>query len=339
MTTDDRLLLGVDGGNTKTIALAASADGTIVGAARALGGSDIYAVGIDAAIAVIDDLAAEALVAAGRDASIAPAAAAFGLAGADWPEDITFLAGRLAVRWPAPLVVNDAIGALRATIPHGPGVVVVCGTGAATGARGPDGRLWHSSFWQEPQGASELGARALRAVYRAELGIEPPTALTGAVLAALGERDVAEVLHRTTRREGRDRFLAADLAPVLLDVAEHGDPTAVAIVRAQGVSLGQTALAAARRVGIAGKAFDLALAGGVLRHAGNALRETIVATVHADAPQARVVPPTLEPAAGALLLAFDRAGIAVTDRVEGRLRATLPPADLFDTHPASADRG
>jgi hypothetical protein len=69
------------------------------------------------------------------------------------------------------------------------------------------------------------------------------------------------------------------------------------------------------------------------------LRETIVATVHADAPQARVVPPTLEPAAGALLLAFDRAGIAVTDRVEGRLRATLPPADLFDTHPASADRG
>jgi len=357
MTTDRRLVLGVDGGNTKTIALAATTDGTVVGAARALGGSDIYAVGVDAAIASIDRLADEALRAArsgpGADpgggsaaapavpaapaaAPAAPAAAAFSLAGADWSEDIAVLRERLAARWPEPLVVNDAIGALRAAVPHGPGVVVVCGTGAATGARGADGRTWHSSFWQEPQGAYELGVRALHAVFRAELRIDPPTALRAAVLEALGERDVEAVLHRTTRREGRDRQLAAGLAPVLLDVAEGGDPVAIAIVRAQGVSLGQTALAAARQVGIERLPFALALAGGVLRHAGAALRETIVATVLADAPQASVVRPTVEPAAGALLLAFDRAGVEVTEAVEARLRATLPPADLFDTHPASA---
>lgn len=344
MTTDRRLVLGVDGGNTKTIALAATTDGTVVGAARALGGSDIYAVGVDAAIASIDRLADEALRAArsgpgadpGGGSAAAPAAAAFSLAGADWPEDIAVLRERLAARWPEPLVVNDAIGALRAAVPHGPGVVVVCGTGAATGARGADGRTWHSSFWQEPQGAYELGVRALHAVFRAELRIDPPTALRAAVLEALGERDVEAVLHRTTRREGRDRQLAAGLAPVLLDVAEGGDPVAIAIVRAQGVSLGQTALAAARQVGIERLPFALALAGGVLRHAGAALRETIVATVLADAPQASVVRPTVEPAAGALLLAFDRAGVEVTEAVEARLRATLPPADLFDTHPASA---
>jgi N-acetylglucosamine kinase-like BadF-type ATPase len=351
MTTDRRLVLGVDGGNTKTIALAATTDGTVVGAARALGGSDIYAVGVDAAIASIDRLADEALRAArsgpGADpgggsaaAPATPAAAAFSLAGADWSEDIAVLRERLAARWPEPLVVNDAIGALRAAVPHGPGVVVVCGTGAATGARGADGRTWHSSFWQEPQGAYELGVRALHAVFRAELRIDPPTALRAAVLEALGERDVEAVLHRTTRREGRDRQLAAGLAPVLLDVAEGGDPVAIAIVRAQGVSLGQTALAAARQVGIERLPFALALAGGVLRHAGAALRETIVATVLADAPQASVVRPPVEPAAGALLLAFDRAGVEVTEAVEARLRATLPPADLFDTHPASAtERG
>lgn len=344
MTTDRRLVLGVDGGNTKTIAIAAAADGTVVGAARALGGSDIYAVGVDAAIASIERVADEALRAAasgpgagaGAGSLASPEAAAFSLAGADWPEDIAVLRERLAARWPEPLVVNDAIGALRAAVPEGPGVVVVCGTGAATGARGVDGRTWHSSFWQEPQGAYELGVRTLHAVFRAELRIDPPTALRTAVLEALGEHDVEAVLHRTTRREGRDRQLAAGLAPVLLDVAERGDPVAIAIVRAQGVSLGQTALAAARQVGIERLPFALALAGGVLRHAGAALRETIVATVLAEAPQASIVRPTIEPAAGALLLAFDRAGIEVTEAVEARLRATLPPADLFDTHPASA---
>ena len=67
------------------------------------------------------------------------------------------------------VIVNDAMGALRAGSPDGTGVVVACGTGAAVGARHPDGRIWHSSFWQEVQGADELSLSALRAVYRAEL--------------------------------------------------------------------------------------------------------------------------------------------------------------------------
>lgn len=321
-------LLGVDGGNTKTVALVARADGTIVGAERALGGSDIYAMPAEAAIEAIRGVADAALRAAG---DVEVGAAAFSLAGADWPEDVTLLRDGLRGPWPEPIVVNDGIGALRAAIPSGPGVVVVCGTGAATGARGPDGRTWHSSFWQEPQGAYELGVQALHAVVRAELGIDRPTILTEAVLAAAGEPDVEALLHRMTRRGGRERLLVAALAPILLDAAERGDPTATAIVREQGIALGRTALAAARRVGIGGGRFALALAGGVLRHAGDALRETIVATVLAEAPGTTIVQPTLEPAAGALLLAFDAAGIPVTDEVAGRLRATFPPAELFDT--------
>jgi N-acetylglucosamine kinase-like BadF-type ATPase len=331
----DRLLLGIDGGNTKTIGLVARADGTIVGAARSLRGSDIHAVPTDEAIEVIEGVAAAAIADADADLG-AIAAAAFSLAGADWPEDIDLLERRLRVSHRDSVIVNDAIGALRATIPHGPGVVIVCGTGAATGARGPAGTTFHTSFWQEPQGARELGVRALRAVYRAELGIGPPTTLTTRILAATGEPDVESLLHHATARGVAGRRDPAAYAAILLDAADDGDAAAREIVRSQGVELAKTAIAAARRVGIEPDVpFGLAVTGGVVRHAGQALRDAIVESVRQRAPLVSVVTPTLEPAAGAVLLAFDAAGIEVDSGVEGQLRESLPPVDLFDTHPAA----
>lgn len=327
------VLLGVDGGNTKSIALVGRPDGRIVGAARSLRGSDIHAVPADEALSVLAGVADEALRMAGAT-DVDLVASAFSLAGADWPEDYALLEGRLHARWPGAVVVNDAIGALRATIPDGPGVVIVCGTGTATGARGPDGRTWHTSFWQEPQGAHELGVLALQAVYRAELGIDAPTALTGRLLTASGERDVESLLHHSTGRDVVGRRDPAFLASSLLDVAEEGDETARRIVRGHGEALARTALAAARRVGIGpADPFALALVGGVIRHAGRTLRDAIVETVSDRSPLVSLVVPTLEPAAGALLLAFDAAGIDVDEAVEARLRASAPAAALFDTHP------
>ncbi|MEA2519812.1 MAG: hypothetical protein QOF49_1892 [Chloroflexota bacterium] len=330
-----RILLGVDGGNTKTVAVAAATDGTIVGTARVVRGSDIHAVSSEAAMAVFHEAADGAL--GGRAAGGGVVAAAFSLAGADWPEDVALLARHLGARWSAPIVVNDAIGALRGAIPAGPGVIVVCGTGTATGARGPDGRTWHSGFWQEVQGAHELGVRTLRAIYRAELGIDGPTALTERVLTETGEADVEALLHHATGRDVPRRRDPATLAWILLDAADEGDPTAVALVTDHGIGLGRTAVAAARRVGIdRDRPFGLALAGGVLRHRAAVLRDAIVDTVRAGAPGAFIVVPELEPVAGALLLAFDAAGLATGPDVRTRIAAGLVSAELFDTHPVRA---
>lgn len=335
------LLLGVDGGNTKTIAVVARSDGEVVGAGRVLACSDIYSTTPDKALAVVRRAVDDALAQAGATAGAAQpiGTSAFSMAGADWPEDYELLENLLGKPWPGAVVVNDAIGALRAAIPTGPGVVIVAGTGTATGARGPDGRTWHSSFWQEPQAARELGEKTLRAVYRAEFGIDPPTALTELVLDAAGAPDVESLLHRRTMRgEGRHGEPAA-LAAVLLDAAESGDGTALAIVRAHGASLGAYALATARRVGItADSAFGVALTGGVFRHRGRLLRDATLEAVRAGAPRAHEVKPSLEPVAGALLLAFDAAGIAVDGAVDARLRETLPAAALYETH-ATANAG
>jgi hypothetical protein len=99
---------------------------------------------------------------------------------------------------------------------------------------------------------------------------------------------------------------------------------ATAIITGQGRILGDQTHACAERVGLAGGQFPVVLAGGVFRHPSRLLAETIMGRI----PGGRAVPATHEPAVGALLFAFDRAGI-VAD--EARLDATAPPAAHYAT--------
>src|SRR5438093_13349256 len=94
------LVLGVDGGNTKTVALVADREGRVHGAGRA-GDSNIYSTtSPEAAVAEIEAAAASALEAADAD-SAAVEAAVFSLSGADWQEDIDDLEAALAPVFPA----------------------------------------------------------------------------------------------------------------------------------------------------------------------------------------------------------------------------------------------
>jgi len=332
MAADSGALVGVDGGNSKTIALVAGLDGTVIGSARVDGCADIYAIDPSRALGVIR----ATLEAALRSAPLHPTAilaAAFSLAGADWPDDIALYRELIGAAWPGlnAIVVNDAIGALRIAIPDGPGVVVVSGVGTGTAARGSNGRVWHSSHWQQPQGARQLGEQALAAVVRTELGIDPQTGLTARILAESKASSVEVLLHRFTSRV--DRADVAALAPTLLDLAETGDPTAARLVQDHGAAIGVWAAAAARQVGIQDMPFPFALTGGLFRHRGRILSTAIEQSIHVAAPGARIVKSAGEPAAGALLLAFDAAGVRVAPSTLERLAATVPLLTLFTGDP------
>lgn len=329
-------VLGVDGGSTKTIALVAGPDGRVQASARA-GGSDIYD-GLSQARVELRRAVDDAL----RGAGVRPtdlAAAVFSLSGADWPEDYQLLNREIA-GWGLGgevQVANDAFGALRAGIPDGVGVSLVCGTGVAIGARSKEGRWWHASHWMGALDGGLIGDAALSAVYRSELGIEPPTTLTGRVLDCLGAASVEEVLCRRTARTRPvpDVPRSAALIPLVLDEAAAGhDVAAQRIVKTAGEDLGRFVLAAARQVGL-GDDFVVALAGGAFHHPSDLLAATIRETLQAWSPKVSVRRSQLEPAAGAVLMALDlAAGGTVGEAQTTRLLETMPPPDLFSTDAA-----
>ena len=306
------MVLAVDGGNTKTVAAVATLEGHVRGCARG-GPSDIYGTGsVEAGFGELAATVGRALDEAGAEPA-AVTASAFSLAGADWPEDhdlLTSLAAeRLGVR--DPLVVNDALGGLRAGTAAWEGMAVVCGTFNAVGARNRDGRVFHLGFWPDRTGAYDLSVNALKAVYRAGLGLGPATALTERALALYGADDPLALLHHFTRRGHPGAGEVVRMAPVLLDVADAGDPVARALVREAGTVLGDEARVSAERVGLPLAGTPVVLSGGVFEHPSTLLAGAIMERL----PGACAVRNGYPPIVGALLLALDRAGRSVDPAV------------------------
>lgn len=301
-------MLGVDGGNTKTLAAVAGTDGVTRGVGRGAC-SDLYGAetperAIDAIVAAV----AEALAHAGVVAAEIEAAA-FSLAGADWPEDFALLERALRERLElpvAPLIVNDAMGALRAGSADWTGVSIVAGTHNAVGARAADGRVFHLGFWPDGAGGRDLAGAGLRAVYNAALGIGPPTTLSQRALALFDADDAIALLHAFTRRGGLARAEADRLAPVVLDEADAGDAVARAIVEDKGGVLGRQGRACAQRVGLELDGTTVVLAGRVFGHPSDRL----AAATTAELPGVVVVRDAAPPIAGAVLLALDQLGVA-----------------------------
>ena len=315
------LLLGVDGGNTKTVAVVVTGEGEVLGAGLA-GCGDIHnATGPEAALREIVVAAGAALDDAG--ATVAElAAAAFSLAGADWPEDFAYWRRVLRARVGLTedrVVVNDAVGGLRSGSDDMVGVAVVIGTYSAVAGRNAAGQLFHLGFWPDSTGASALGSQALAAVWLQMLGLGPETSLLDRALDRWRCPDAEELLHTLTRIGAPEEAEAGRFADAVLDEADAGDRVARAIVETVAGRMGDYARVCAARTAQLGAPFPLVLCGSVLRHPSPLLRSVLLSRV----PDAQPSYPDVEPVAGAVLLAADRVG-ARPD--VARLRALLAVA-------------
>jgi N-acetylglucosamine kinase-like BadF-type ATPase len=323
-------VVGVDGGTTKTVALVADGRGRIVGAARGTG-SNWTGTDVEIPMAVVIATVQEALQRAGLEGQDA-STGAFCLAGADWPDDherrqIVLEDARIAQRV---VVKNDTFGGLRAGTRRPYGVVVAAGTGCNAAAIAPDGREWHFGYYEDYGGARTMVEEAVRAVLRVEDGRGQPTALTDVVLGTLNYPSPEAMLRAMVAGEF-PRKRALSLCPLVFEVATAGDAVAIEIVVKQGVALAEYATTLIRRFDMQSLAFDVVLAGSVFKGEGPWLVDTITQQVHRVAPDAQIVRAKFEPAAGAVLLAYDAAGISVTDRMYGQLAATVPGGEFFDT--------
>lgn len=317
---DTGLVVGVDGGSTKTIALVADRGGCVLGVGAG-GPSNWEVVGEARAAEVIADCIDHALRACGatrEDLGFAH----LGLSGLDWPEDEPRLRALLTPLLPGvPLAFeNDAYLGIRACAPLGHGITVSAGSGVCCSMIQPSGEKWFYGYLGELGGGIDIDTQTLGAVVRAEDGRGPTTGLTPALLAATGHATLAELLRALSR--GGYHVPHAVLRPVLFAAARAGDAAAAAIVRRFGQELALLATNLVRRHHLESEVVTIVASGSLFSRTGPLLFEVFQSEIHAVASQADVLLADRPPALGAARAALAATGVTTQEAWE-RLRATV----------------
>ncbi|HVA36874.1 MAG TPA: BadF/BadG/BcrA/BcrD ATPase family protein [Candidatus Dormibacteraeota bacterium] len=298
-----KVVIGVDAGGSKTLAVAASGDGAHVGRAER-GPANATSVGVEAAVATLREAVAEA--AAGWEVE----AICVGAAGASRRSVAYPMRKALVDAYPDVRVriVDDAAIALRAAVPEGAGVVVISGTGSVGYAEDDAGSAHRAGglgwlIGDEGSGYA-VGLAALREAARTLDGRGAAQALLALVREHLSVADRDELLAAVYRRDGSHLEPAqiAALAAGVVHLAGEGDRPATKIVQSAALDLGGLAVSAARAAGIARSNPRVVLAGGLLRE-GTLLTYLLQTRIENDLLGAVVTRLAHDPVEGALTLA------------------------------------
>ena len=285
------ILVGVDAGATKAVAIAVTTDGDRL--ARVEGpGANPKRHGLDAAADRISALAGQAAgMFEGRQPGRRPIAVLFVAgAGIDRPEHARAVEGALRDRLHEDtrvIVVNDTLAVLRAGTPDAVGLAVPVSTGGNVIGRALDGRVTdrgHGIFG----GGYALGALAARAARRGRVGEELAREMDAARLAWRGRRPGPE---------------AALLGAAVARAAEHGDPFPRRMIDRWCARVTRAVREEAERLDLGDEPAVIVYGG--LGEASPWLADRIRGAVLAGAPRARLVRLETEPAAGAAALALD----------------------------------
>jgi N-acetylglucosamine kinase-like BadF-type ATPase len=257
-------VVGIDAGGTKTLCLAADADGRILAEARGPG-ANLQAAGATAVEKVLRQVI-RSVVADGSS----PSAICVGMAGVDREDEgatIREIVGRIS---PASRVVvaNDALIALVAGAHDAPGIVVIAGTGSIVYGRNSRGEAARAGGWGHILGDEGsgywIGREALTAVMRAADGRGPSTGLTEEILAQFSADDVSR-LPRLVYGLELPRMRVAALGPVVQRASARGDAVARGILDRAADELTLGVRSVASRLEMRGDAFVSVLAGGVFK--------------------------------------------------------------------------
>jgi N-acetylmuramic acid 6-phosphate etherase len=309
-----QLILGIDGGASKTIALLADAEGSILGRAQA-GGSNKQVSGVEATLQTLKQVV-EAVFADARLPVQQVAAACLGLSGVDRPADHTLIKGWADERRLARSlrVVNDAQLVVAAGTPDAYGVGLICGTGTIAVGRGVDGRTARAGGWGYLLGDEgsgyDISRRALRAAAQAADGRGAAHTLLGELLGMWelqGPFDLIPYIYN----KPDPRAQLADIPPLVTRLAEGGDPTCRTILEVAARDLADAVIAAANQLDIRG-AIPVALAGSVI------LRTPMLSAMLREEMERRGRPadpvtPVEEPTLGAIRLARELYAVGVEE--------------------------
>jgi N-acetylglucosamine kinase-like BadF-type ATPase len=295
----ERIAVGVDAGGTSTVA-AMSRDGIFTGERRGAP-ANASSLGVPAAAA--------AIIATVRELTggVAPEALFVAAAGAGRPDARDALAAELRAAFPDAArvsVEDDTRVALRATLPDGPGVVLIAGTGSvAYGENGERRALVGGAGYLlgDEGSAFAIGFAAVRLLARVYDGRAREDETTALAARALDAPDRAALLGALYGAP-LDVARIAGLAPSIIAFAGKGNRASTKIVQGAALELGDLVKAAVGACGLADASPAIVFAGGLLRE--NSLLSFLLETrVTNDVPGCSIVRGRHEPARAALHLA------------------------------------
>ena len=323
-------VLGVDGGNSKTVAALADHTGHVVGAGRSGGSNHQSAGGLGNAMAQVRRAVDQASERVGIELAEIDAAY-YCLAGADFPEDFALLRPALESLGPTRCVGldNDSLAILYAGTTN-PNAVAVCwGAGTNAVGRNAEGgqiRLpaigWKSGDWG---GGHELAHETVRLVARAHDGRGCPTILSDFVLEELGVPDADEMirtLYLGSEQPETGRVDLHRITPLLFRAATLGDAVACDLVRRAGEEVAITAIALLRRLDLVDRSADVVLGGSVFKAEGPLFIDTVRERLAHAAPSAQIILLDVEPVIGTILAGMRMLDLPVDETVRRRADAS-----------------
>jgi N-acetylglucosamine kinase-like BadF-type ATPase len=312
------LVLGVDGGNSKTELVVATLEGEPIAYLRGPG-SNSHTVGPERTAAFLAGLVSKA------ELETPVVQGTFYLCGADIPADFAALRTALEQEpWVERAAVdNDIFALLRAGTDDADAVAVVCGAGINCAGRSSAGRVarypslgWESGDWG---GSVMLGREVLFLAARGEDGRGKRTVLAQ-ILREHFDLPVDE-LGESVRYGRTDPGRLGEIAPAVVEAAAAGDTVARQLVDRLADEIVLMATRALADLELAERPACVLFGGGMLRDGSGLLYDEAVARLAKRAPQAMPIAVSAPPVLGAALDALDTAG--ATPAAGARLRAAL----------------
>lgn len=297
------VVLGLDGGGTKTQAQAATADGQVVGDGTA-GACNIAFMPLEDALQSALGASDAALTAAGANRRNVRAVCA-GVAGVSFVQRRADFLAALQAAFPNAVVTvePDYAIALTGATDGQPGIIVIAGTGSVAYGENAVGAGWKTGGYgyliDDAGSGHGVGRAALAAVLKAWDGTGEKTTLTPRVLAALNVTNEAELIPGVYGG-AIDRVTLASLSRAVAEAAnKDGDEAAQAILRRAGGALAQLAHGVAARLFAPDETFAVARVGS-LWDAGPELADVFARSLSRFAPSAAIIPPAIFPVTGAV---------------------------------------
>ena len=309
------IFIGIDGGGTRTRAVAARRDLVPLGRG-ASGPANAATRPLPGVVESVQEAASDALLAA-HLGNASPEMVVVGLAGVDSIRnsqpllhalEAIFGKGRV-------LLTSDARIALSGATPDrldAPAVVVIAGTGAIAFGQAEGGATARAGGFgpllSDEGGGYAVARQGLVAVVREIDGRGPPTAIRDLLFSTGGVSSLTELLERVYRSEGGPADIAAYF-PLVLEAARGGDSEALRILREAGRDLALDVVTVVKNLKLEGAAFPVATIGGVFA-AGSFVTDSLVEEIRKAAPLARVGPAAYPPEMGAVRLGVAESGKA-----------------------------